>query len=86
MPDARRPDGLDVLLPAGRGLVPGHVRRADASAAARLAGDRGAAENTLIFAPTGSGKTLAAFLACLDHLWRTPAADARASGSSTSRR
>ncbi len=29
-------------------------------------------ENTLIFAPTGSGKTLAAFLACLDHLWRTP--------------
>src|SRR4051794_23699609 len=28
--------------------------------------------NTLIFAPTGSGKTLAAFLACLDHLWRTP--------------
>src|SRR3982751_2365076 len=31
-----------------------------------------AGENTLIFAPTGSGKTLAAFLACLDHLWRTP--------------
>ncbi len=30
--------------------------------------------NTLIFAPTGSGKTLAAFLACLDHLWRTPRA------------
>lgn len=29
-------------------------------------------QNTLIFAPTGSGKTLAAFLACLDHLWRTP--------------
>ncbi len=28
--------------------------------------------HTLIFAPTGSGKTLAAFLACLDHLWRTP--------------
>ncbi|HEU5115783.1 MAG TPA: DEAD/DEAH box helicase [Isosphaeraceae bacterium] len=28
--------------------------------------------NTLIFAPTGSGKTLAAFLACLDHLWRSP--------------
>ena len=28
--------------------------------------------NTLIFAPTGSGKTLAAFLAALDHLWRTP--------------
>ncbi len=28
--------------------------------------------NTLIFAPTGSGKTLAAFLACLDHLWKTP--------------
>ncbi len=32
-----------------------------------------AGQNTLIFAPTGSGKTLAAFLACLDHLWRTPA-------------
>jgi ATP-dependent Lhr-like helicase len=31
-----------------------------------------AGESTLIFAPTGSGKTLAAFLACLDHLWRTP--------------
>ena len=31
-----------------------------------------AGRNTLIFAPTGSGKTLAAFLACLDHLWRTP--------------
>ncbi len=31
-----------------------------------------AKRNTLIFAPTGSGKTLAAFLACLDHLWRTP--------------
>ena len=29
-------------------------------------------QNTLIFAPTGSGKTLAAFLACLDHLWKTP--------------
>ena len=33
-----------------------------------------AGRNTLIFAPTGSGKTLAAFLACLDHLWRTPRA------------
>ncbi len=31
-----------------------------------------AGENTLIVAPTGSGKTLAAFLAALDHLWRTP--------------
>ena len=31
-----------------------------------------ARRNTLIFAPTGSGKTLAAFLACLDHLWKTP--------------
>ena len=31
-----------------------------------------AGRNTLIFAPTGSGKTLAAFLAGLDHLWRTP--------------
>src|SRR5437660_5062178 len=30
-----------------------------------------AGEHTLILAPTGSGKTLAAFLACLDHLWRT---------------
>jgi len=27
--------------------------------------------NSLIVAPTGSGKTLAAFLAALDHLWRT---------------
>ena len=33
-----------------------------------------AGQNTLIVAPTGSGKTLAAFLAALDHLWRTPAA------------
>ena len=31
-----------------------------------------AGHHTLLFAPTGSGKTLAAFLACLDHLWRTP--------------
>jgi ATP-dependent helicase Lhr and Lhr-like helicase len=31
-----------------------------------------AGQNTLIVAPTGSGKTLAAFLAGLDHLWRTP--------------
>ncbi len=30
-------------------------------------------QNALIVAPTGSGKTLAAFLAALDHLWRTPA-------------
>src|SRR5579883_1007164 len=29
-------------------------------------------QNALIVAPTGSGKTLAAFLAALDHLWRTP--------------
>jgi ATP-dependent Lhr-like helicase len=29
-------------------------------------------QSTLIVAPTGSGKTLAAFLAALDHLWRTP--------------
>jgi ATP-dependent Lhr-like helicase len=28
--------------------------------------------HALIVAPTGSGKTLAAFLAALDHLWRTP--------------
>ena len=28
-------------------------------------------QNSLIVAPTGSGKTLAAFLAALDHLWRT---------------
>jgi ATP-dependent helicase Lhr and Lhr-like helicase len=35
-----------------------------------------AGRNSLIFAPTGSGKTLAAFLACLDHLWRTPRAAA----------
>ena len=26
----------------------------------------------MIVAPTGSGKTLAAFLAALDHIWRTP--------------
>ena len=32
-------------------------------------------QNCLIVAPTGSGKTLAAFLAALDHLWRTPAAE-----------
>src|SRR5215469_11640901 len=31
-----------------------------------------AGQNVLIVAPTGSGKTLAAFLAALDHLWRTP--------------
>src|SRR5262249_51689240 len=30
------------------------------------------AQHALIVAPTGSGKTLAAFLAALDHLWRTP--------------
>jgi len=30
-------------------------------------------QNALIVAPTGSGKTLAAFLAALDHLWRTEA-------------
>jgi ATP-dependent Lhr-like helicase len=29
-------------------------------------------ESVLLVAPTGSGKTLAAFLAALDHLWRTP--------------
>jgi ATP-dependent Lhr-like helicase len=29
-------------------------------------------KSCLIVAPTGSGKTLAAFLAALDHLWRTP--------------
>jgi ATP-dependent Lhr-like helicase len=29
-------------------------------------------QHALIVAPTGSGKTLAAFLAALDHLWRTP--------------
>jgi ATP-dependent helicase Lhr and Lhr-like helicase len=34
-----------------------------------------AGQNTLIVAPTGSGKTLAAFLAALDHLWRTPRAE-----------
>ena len=28
----------------------------------------------MIVAPTGSGKTLAAFLAALDHIWRTPRA------------
>ena len=28
-------------------------------------------QHTLIVAPTGSGKTLAAFLAALDHIWRT---------------
>jgi ATP-dependent Lhr-like helicase len=31
--------------------------------------------HSLIVAPTGSGKTLAAFLAALDHLWRTPRRD-----------
>ncbi len=33
-----------------------------------------AGRHTLLLAPTGSGKTLAAFLACLDGLWRQPAA------------
>jgi len=31
-----------------------------------------AGHHSLIVAPTGSGKTLAAFLAGLDHLWRSP--------------
>ena len=30
-----------------------------------------AGRTPLLLAPTGSGKTLAAFLACLDHLWRS---------------
>ena len=65
-----RPDGLAVLLPqVARWFVetfgdPTAPQRMGWPAVAR-------GENTLIFAPTGSGKTLAAFLACLDHLWRT---------------
>src|SRR3954470_7141573 len=64
-------DGLDVLLPvvaswfrATFGEPTPPQRRGWPAIAA--------GQNTLIFAPTGSGKTLAAFLACLDHLWRTP--------------
>src|SRR6516165_9856640 len=70
---ASRSDGLDGLLPVVArwfrtefGMpTPPQARGWPAIAAG---------ENTLIFAPTGSGKTLAAFLACLDHLWRTPRA------------
>src|SRR6476646_847602 len=66
-------DGLDGFLPVVAGWfratygapTPPQARGWPAIAAGR---------NTLIFAPTGSGKTLAAFLACLDHLWRTPRA------------
>src|SRR4051812_4202820 len=67
-PDA---DGLDGLLPVVAHWfratfgVPTPPQRQGWPAIA-------AGENTLIFAPTGSGKTLAAFLAYLDHLWRTP--------------
>src|SRR4051794_31951374 len=68
---ARDADGLDVLLPvvsnwfrATFGAPTPPQRRGWPAIAA--------GKNTLIFAPTGSGKTLAAFLACLDHLWRTP--------------
>src|SRR4051812_41872940 len=68
---ARDADGLNILLPvvarwfrATYG-VPTPPQTSGWPAIA-------AGSNTLIFAPTGSGKTLAAFLACLDHLWRTP--------------
>ena len=60
------------LPPRGLRLVPPSLRRPHAPSAPGLARDRRRKRNTLIFAPTGSGKTLAAFLACLDHLWRTP--------------
>ena len=43
-------------------------------------------QHTLIVAPTGSGKTLAAFLAALDHIWRTPLARSTAAGASTDNR
>ena len=68
---AREGDGLEVLLPAVAAWfratfgTPTPPQRLGWPAIA-------AGQNTLIFAPTGSGKTLAAFLACLDHLWRTP--------------
>ncbi|MDB5349731.1 MAG: Lhr-like helicase [Planctomycetota bacterium] len=64
-------DGLDGFLPAVSGWFretfgePTPPQRQGWPAIA-------SGQNTLIFAPTGSGKTLAAFLACLDHLWRTP--------------
>lgn len=67
----RRRDGLEILLPP----VGAWFRETFGTPTPpqRLGWPPIAAcEHTLIFAPTGSGKTLAAFLACLDHLWRTP--------------
>lgn len=64
-------DGLRALLPA----VASWFRDAFGVPTPAQAGGWpaiAAGRNTLICAPTGSGKTLAAFLACLDHLWRTP--------------
>ena len=69
--DATRRRESGRVLAGGGLLVPGHLRRADAAASGCGWPAIASGRNTLIFAPTGSGKTLAAFLACLDHLWRT---------------
>src|ERR1700722_18971513 len=66
-------DGLDGFLPVVAGWVRGTVR-VPTPPQARGWPAIASGRHTLIFAPTGSGKTLAAFLACLDHLWRTPRA------------
>ena len=52
-------------------VVRARLRRADAGAGGRLAGDRDR-RHVLIQAPTGSGKTLAAFLYGIDRLDATP--------------
>ncbi len=67
----RAGDVLDTFLPAVSAWF--RQRFGEPTPPQRLGWPEIAAKkNTLIFAPTGSGKTLAAFLACLDHLWRTP--------------
>ena len=64
-------DGLEVLLPAVSNWF--RASFGQPTPPQRLGWPAIASgRNTLLFAPTGSGKTLAAFLACLDHLWRTP--------------
>ncbi len=64
-------DGLDCLLPAVAQWF--RATYGEPTPPQRLGWPVIASgRNTLLFAPTGSGKTLAAFLACLDHLWRTP--------------
>jgi ATP-dependent Lhr-like helicase len=64
-------DGLGLLLPAVARWFRGCF--GEPTPPQRLGWPAiGSGRNTLLFSPTGSGKTLAAFLACLDHLWRTP--------------